>query len=176
MNRMTLMTKPNAKNIVFMILALLVMIMIFMFSAQDADRSSAVSDGIVERIAPVIISDYDSLDPEIRAEKVELLSFILRKCAHFTEFAALGFCLYNALPAGRSKKMISLTLPALIGVLYAVSDEFHQHFSKGRVPSVRDVLIDSSGVVFGIILAIFLLYLVKKSRMKYISNKTPSAS
>ena len=67
---------------------------------------------------------------------------VLRKCAHVTEYAILGFLLLRAI--GRE-------LPALlIGVLYAASDELHQHFVHGRHASPVDVLIDSVGLLIGI--------------------------
>jgi VanZ family protein len=67
---------------------------------------------------------------------------VLRKCAHVTEYAILGFLLLRA--TGRE-------LPALVlGVLYAASDEFHQHFVHGRHGSPVDVLIDSVGLLIGI--------------------------
>ena len=67
---------------------------------------------------------------------------VLRKCAHVTEYAILGFLLLRA--TGRE-------LPALVlGVLYAASDEFHQHFVHGRHASPVDVLIDSVGLLIGI--------------------------
>jgi VanZ family protein len=67
---------------------------------------------------------------------------VLRKCAHVTEYAILGFVLLRA--TGRE-------LPALVlGVLYAASDEFHQHFVHGRHASPVDVLIDSVGLLIGI--------------------------
>jgi len=67
---------------------------------------------------------------------------VLRKCAHVTEYAILGFLLVRA--TGRE-------LPALLlGVVYAASDEFHQHFVHGRHGSPVDVLIDSVGLLIGI--------------------------
>ncbi len=67
---------------------------------------------------------------------------VLRKCAHVTEYAILGFLLLRAI--GRE-------LPALlIGIAYAASDELHQHFVHGRHASPIDVLIDSVGLVIGI--------------------------
>jgi len=67
---------------------------------------------------------------------------VLRKCAHVTEYAILGFLLLRAI--GRE-------LPALaIGILYAASDEFHQHFVHGRHASPVDVAIDAVGLLIGI--------------------------
>ena len=66
---------------------------------------------------------------------------VLRKCAHVTEYAILGFLLLRAL--GRE-------LPALlVGIAYAATDELHQHFVAGRHASPVDVLIDTVGLVIG---------------------------
>jgi VanZ family protein len=70
---------------------------------------------------------------------------ILRKGAHTTEYAILGFLLVRAL--GRE-------LPAfLAGVAYAATDEFHQHFVRGRHASPVDVAIDAAGVAIGVLVA-----------------------
>ena len=74
---------------------------------------------------------------------------VLRKGAHLTEYAILGALLYRAL--GRE-------LPALLlGLAYAVTDELHQHFVRGRHAAPLDVLIDTAGVAFGIYVASRLL-------------------
>ena len=63
---------------------------------------------------------------------------ILRKGAHMTEYAILGLLLLRAL--GRE-------LPALaVGIAYAITDELHQHFVRGRHASPIDVLIDTVGL------------------------------
>jgi VanZ family protein len=69
---------------------------------------------------------------------------ILRKGAHMTEYAILGLLLLRAL--GRE-------LPALaMGIAFAISDEIHQHFVRGRHASPIDVLIDTVGLAIGIFL------------------------
>jgi VanZ family protein len=69
---------------------------------------------------------------------------ILRKGAHMTEYAVLGLLLLRAL--GRE-------LPAFaLGIAYAITDEIHQHFVRGRHASPVDVLIDTAGVAIGIFL------------------------
>ena len=73
---------------------------------------------------------------------------LLRKVAHFTEFTALGICLawlHGMLRAGKLR-------PFLWGVLAASVDETIQRFVPDRGPSVKDVCIDSAGVLTGIIL------------------------
>jgi VanZ family protein len=72
---------------------------------------------------------------------------ILRKGAHMTEYAILGVLLLRAL--GRE-------LPALaVGIAYAITDEIHQHFVRGRHASPIDVLIDTAGVSIGLLAARF---------------------
>jgi VanZ family protein len=69
---------------------------------------------------------------------------LLRKLAHASEYAVLGFLLVRAV--GRE-------LPAvLLGVAYALSDEVHQHFVPGRQGAVYDVAIDAIGVLAGVYL------------------------
>ena len=68
---------------------------------------------------------------------------VLRKLAHVTEFAILGWLLARALAE----------LPAFAtGVVYAATDELHQHFVPGREGAVLDVAIDAVGVLAGILL------------------------
>lgn len=77
-----------------------------------------------------------------------MLGFLVRKMAHFTEFTALGLCLcwlFGMLKKGR-------LAPFLCGAAAACVDETIQIFVPGRGPSVRDVCIDSCGVLLGVIL------------------------
>jgi VanZ family protein len=69
--------------------------------------------------------------------------FTLRKLAHAGEFAVLGFLLLRA--TGSAGWSIAG------GIAYAVSDELHQHFVPGREGAPLDVLIDSVGVVAGVL-------------------------
>ena len=69
---------------------------------------------------------------------------ILRKAAHATEYAILALLLYRAL--GRE-------VPAFaIGFAYAVSDEIHQEFVRGRHASPFDVSMDAAGLALGLLL------------------------
>jgi VanZ family protein len=68
---------------------------------------------------------------------------VLRKLAHLTEYAILGALLWRAL--GRP------WLAILIGGIYATSDEFHQHFVRGRHAAWYDVVIDTVGVTIGVV-------------------------
>ena len=49
-----------------------------------------------------------------------------------------------------------------IGVLYAISDEIHQGFIPGRTPQITDVMIDTMGVVLGMLCVLILFKIHKK--------------
>jgi len=68
---------------------------------------------------------------------------ILRKGAHIAEYAILGALLYRAL--GRE------ALALAVGIAYAATDEFHQHFVHGRHSSPVDVAIDAVGLALGML-------------------------
>ena len=44
----------------------------------------------------------------------------------------------------------------LVCLVFAASDEWHQHFVPGRVPSLEDVLADGIGIVLGVAFALAL--------------------
>jgi VanZ family protein len=73
---------------------------------------------------------------------------ILRKGAHLTEYAILGLLLFRA---------VGQEVPAfLLGVAYAVTDEIHQAFVRGRHSSPFDVAFDAAGVALGLLIALSL--------------------
>lgn len=135
------------------ILLLSLMVAIFLLSAQPADDSSLTSSHFAEFFAHVLFHDYDSLSSEFQEQAVSGLTFIVRKTAHFSEYALLGFLWYLFLKNTRNGMLLSLALT----FLYAVSDEFHQLFVAGRSGQLRDVMIDTTGGLFGICLAFVLL-------------------
>lgn len=85
------------------------------------------------------ISSVPSLDSGLG-----LWDTVLRKIAHVGEYAVLGALLYRAVR--REPAAI------VLGSLYAVTDEVHQLFVTGRHGSPVDWLIDTAGVVAGVLL------------------------
>jgi VanZ family protein len=70
--------------------------------------------------------------------------YVLRKCAHMTEYAVLAVLLRRAL--GRDAPAL------LLASAYAVTDEFHQTFVRGRHGSPVDWAIDTAGALAGLLL------------------------
>jgi VanZ family protein len=69
---------------------------------------------------------------------------VLRKLAHVGEYAVLGALLFRAVR--REPAAI------VLGSLYAVTDEVHQSFVTGRHGSALDWLLDTAGVIAGVVL------------------------
>ena len=85
---------------------------------------------------------------------------LLRKVAHFTEFAALGICL--AWRNAMLKKKLEGTI--LAGAAAAAVDETIQRFVPGRNASVLNVLLDCGGVLTGMLLLSFGHTLLKRGK------------
>jgi VanZ family protein len=93
--------------------------------------------------------------PEISPVQIERLRWFVRKTAHLTEFAILAWLWWRALhkPKWRDSRRWSWRvagLAMLAVILYATSDELHQHFVANRTASIRDVCIDSAGGALGL--------------------------
>jgi VanZ family protein len=72
------------------------------------------------------------------------VDLIGRKIIHAGTYGLLWWLWFRALG-------VRSPLPAaLIGIAYAISDEYHQSFVEGRHGSPVDVLIDSTGVAIAI--------------------------
>ena len=85
---------------------------------------------------------------------------LLRKLAHFTEFACLGALLTWLLSMLGKPGLLAL----LGSFLVACADETIQRFVPDRGPSFKDVLIDTSGAAVGMILLLVGYAYVKRRK------------
>ena len=97
---------------------------------------------------------------------------LVRKLGHFSEYALLGFWLMLSLRVYTRRILSHISWPLFFGLLAGVLDEGIQIFADGRGSDVRDVVIDFSGVVFGLLAALFLLLLVRMFHVLR-ESKTP---
>ena len=158
------------KKIILFILLAACMIMIFLFSSQNAEISGNLSEGITYRIACIFVQDFKTFSTEKQTEIVEGMHFYIRKAAHFSEYALLGMLTFlNACQYfSKTKTRFLITLPFCL--LYASADEFHQLFVPGRSGKVIDVLIDSSGALLGV-LFLWIIMVVRDRTTKKDKNK-----
>lgn len=131
------------KKIIAWILIIFWMAFIFLMSNQPGDVSSKQSDFVVALM--------DMLGIDLNSRFGDLSTLIIRKGAHFTEYMILYFLAFNLLRLYISKKKAYIySLFIVFG--YACTDEFHQLFIEGRSGQFKDVLIDTSGGTFGMVL------------------------
>lgn len=117
------MTYLFKKNISLTMLILICTI-IFLFSHQNGETSSNISD-----------------------------NFPIRKLAHFLEYSVLGFFSFAYISNFIKKKYLSLFYPLIFVIFYATSDEIHQLFIPRRSGNIIDIGIDALGGFFGILIA-----------------------
>ncbi|OGK41643.1 hypothetical protein A2954_07220 [Candidatus Roizmanbacteria bacterium RIFCSPLOWO2_01_FULL_37_12] len=79
-----------------------------------------------------------------------LFDFLIFKSLHMIEYAILYFLLLRAFYS-ISKSYLTINhkflYPLLISILYAASDEIHQTFVPTREGKIRDVFIDTAGII-----------------------------
>ncbi len=87
--------------------------------------------------------------------------FIIRKLAHFCEFALLGCLLGLTFRSRGAKRSTSRYAPASLSLAAACVDETIQIVSPGRYSSLVDVWIDFAGSVSGLVILSLLLTALK---------------
>ena len=124
--------------------------MTLIFSGSSDSKSFSHSSHIIEPLLRWLF-------PHISAETLALVHLLVRKCAHLTEYAVLALLFWRAVrkPVKKDARPWSWRLAGaaiLFVALYASSDEWHQTFVPGRDGCVRDVFIDTTGAVFGMLI------------------------
>jgi len=142
------------KRFFYLSLSVLWMILIYSMSAKTASSSSDDSMFITEYIIRFFFSDPS-------AELLDFAETIIRKIAHFTEYAVLSILLTLTL------KSFGLTLKkslfaVAISFFYAISDEVHQCFVPGRACRIFDVFIDTLGAFGGYLICVLSAKIFKR--------------
>lgn len=151
-------------RIVLILLAAVWMGFIFYMSSQNADASNEASGWAVRLVEKVFYPFWESLPEEEYALRLGMLTHLVRKIAHFTEYLILGVLLSMVFATFRFQWKYRFLLAFFIGALYALSDEFHQSFIDGRAMEAFDVMIDSAGVFLGALSALGTAAMVQLGR------------
>ena len=160
-------------RVITTLMTLAVMGLIFCFSMQPAAESDATSGWLSARIADLIRPEWRSYDTEQQRIFYNEIQHVVRKCAHFSEFALLGFCLRLCLESWLRKRKGLTRLAWAGGTAYAALDELHQVLVDGRSGQWPDVLIDSAGVLFGMLVLLGCLRLIEKRKGKASGTDKP---
>ena len=136
---------------------------IWIHSMFPQDVSANESNWVMSLVSPFL---------EIFVGKGNVTEHLVRKLAHFSEFAVLGcelaFLFRNAkcatASAGRAALWKVLPWAFLHALFVAVTDETIQIFS-GRGPAITDVWIDVAGGMLGCVIVILIMFLSWKEEL-----------
>lgn len=148
-------------RLIFTLLSAAAIGFIFFHSSMSADDSSLESGGVVEWLNALFRG---------MGIPLELNDHIVRKLAHFTEFAVLGALLSVTVFLYLSKRLRTLLIALPAGLAVAVCDELIQTTSQGRSCQLGDVVIDFCGVLTAALIVQLVLYLIHRHRLKKEGN------
>ena len=161
----------KVRKAIFIILSLIIMLIIFLFSDQEANVSQGVSNGFLSSIFSILIPKFKSYSYLEQQALIEAFSTLVRKLAHFGIYALLGFCLNGSCYSDfKLSRKLRYKFVLSVGLLYAISDEIHQYFVPGRAMKFTDVLIDFLGVIFGAFVLFVIHYFTKRGKRMNLNN------
>lgn len=152
------------KKKLFSILTILWMIFIFYMSNQPSSISSSQSGGFIGMLCNIPVIGFVIKD----LMKIGMAEFLIRKSAHMFLYFVVAILIYNAInKAGRLEDYL---LSLLLTALYACTDEVHQLFIAGRSGELRDVLVDSTGALIGLVLIFLISKLISNKKVHSLSK------
>lgn len=163
------MKKENIWLIISIILVVFWMVLVFKLSGEISEVSGKRSGSVIESI----IMFFNKNISETKLQTlIEYLQPLVRKIAHFLLYMLGGFLIYNLINFALKNfsRAKCLLISVLVGSFYAITDEIHQLFVPGRSGELRDVIIDSLGVILGI----FIYYLLFNIFSKRINGRNMS--
>ena len=141
--------------------------LIFYFSHQTAEESSAVSGSLISFLAQRFYPGFNLLSLLERQEVIASLQEIVRSVAHYCIFGGLGFFAYLTFVSYTNLKYkVRIFWMLETGLLYAIIDEFHQSFVDGRSMQIVDILVDFGGVVTAVLVCGLFVFIVKPLQEK----------
>ena len=158
----------NTRVIISWSLLIIWMIVIFILSSQNADKSSDTSGSLLTFILNITYKGFKDLNASEQFSILETYQHIIRKFAHFFIFGILGALAVNAYKSLRIKDNGKVAMLAFATcVVYAITDEIHQLFVPGRAFEVTDIIIDSSGSFIFIAISLLIIFLIENRRESY---------
>ena len=156
------MNKVKILKVILIILIILWTCLIFLFSSQDGGESSGFSRKFVE---------FFIKDPEV----VDKIEPYVRKLAHFSEYGLGGVLFVSLFSTYTWTDRRKIATSILLGVWYAIMDEIHQVMVPGRSGALKDVYIDSLGIITGVIGMLIVIKIFEIIKNKRIWNNKVEA-
>ena len=147
---------------------------IFFFSAQDGVESGSLSHRVTEVIVDQVgVITQKNWTQEVKASLIRFWENPVRKMAHFSEYTGMGILVFGiwipwvTAEKWRLKHFRWNGIVILWVFLSASLDEWHQTMVSGRCGTIWDVLLDTSGGCFGLLLCLFFMALFLKWKQKH---------
>ena len=127
-------------------------------SLDSAVESAAKSGRVGELLRPLL---------ELVVGQGGVTDHLVRKLAHFTEYAVLGALLLLLTVVGFRVRLQTVVNCLFFLMAAALTDETIQMFSDGRSSQLTDVWLDLSGAMAGILVGLFCLALCRMCWLLY---------
>ena len=154
------------KRIILFIIVFIWMTLVFYLSSQNGDESTGTSSHIVNMILKI----YESItNNKISNEYVDDITYFVRKFAHFTLYFIGAIPIFLFILTYNNKKNKVYIYTILTCAIYACTDEFHQFFIPNRNAAIIDIVIDTCGSVFSVLITKITINILRniKHKMKY---------
>ena len=161
----------NKKIIISWLLVAIWMLVIFFLSNMNTFESNNSSKNVINKVIETTVEATNKIgitdkhpSEKKKDEITNILNLPFRKFAHAGMYLILVILLINALIASKVKFPLVILLALIISFLYACSDEYHQTFIFGRTGKFTDVLIDTGGIILGIIIYTLAYFIYRKKK------------
>ena len=152
--------------------ALFMMYVIYYLSGQDGATSAGLSLKVSIKVVELASRIFDhQLSTEEIMQYADLIHFLIRKCAHVTLYFLLAVSVSFPLYVYGLRGIPLMLVAGGFCIAFACGDEYHQSLVEGRGPSKQDVMIDSIGVLAGVILVRIVGFIGRMTIFKPLSKK-----
>ena len=157
-------TEMNMRRKIFLVITIACMTAIFLFSSRTREESTGDSYFVGNMVGEIFVPGFDEWSAQEQLEFAGEIDHPVRKTAHAMEYAVLGLLTAGAFIGRRTSILAGILVPWCIASVYAVTDEIHQLFVPGRSGQVSDVMLDSAGVLAGLLILAAVRMLRRRQR------------
>lgn len=145
--------------IIYVSLIILILVASLQNSDQSSNQSSIITDMVIESIE-FITND------EISWSYEDVHHFTRKAIGHFGSFLLCGFFGLLTFYSFLHHQKNSLFWTIIVGIVVAFSSEMLQLISEGRSCEFKDMVIDTSGYLLGMIISLLIIIIVNKKKLK----------
>ena len=147
------------------------MYIIYYLSGQDGITSAGLSLKVSIKVVELASRIFDHpLTHEEIMQYADLIHFMIRKCAHMFLYFLLAVSVSFPLYVYGLRGIPLMLVAGGFCVAFACGDEYHQSLVQGRGPSKKDVLIDSIGILAGVIVVRIVGFIGRKTIFRKLSK------